>query len=455
MPFDVLFFSARSAQLSIERKGSIAMSNDPKVKETTSEVEYAFDEVPASARKKMGTILVILTGYTISLSNFVTGATVGFKMPFKDAVLACATGNILLILVATLLGIISCQTGLTTSVLARKSMGARSSSILSLLLALSAVNWIAVNADTFSKLILSNFSWWPIPVSITAILVVAIWAQSAIRGVKGLEFVSWLGTPCAVLLTIVCAIAIGKSAGGYDAVFTYVPASDVQISFAAGSTSFVGAWIFGCIVSPDVCRYAKKPSHVAIGAPIAVAVGLFGLEVIGIMTAQATGESGFVAATAALGVGILVFICAIFCVWTTQDNNIYSAGLALQNVLKDTKLEGKVKHAWFAIGIAAAAAIFAAVGATKYLLPVVQTLSILLPPIPGMMIAEHFFVKNSKEDKTINWIAIISWVIGTVVGKICLMNNFLIPAIVSMALTFICYIILSKALDSKLNKTAQ
>ena len=428
------------------------MSNDPKAKETTSEVEYAFDEVPASARKKMGTILVILTGYTISLSNFVTGATVGFKMPFKDAVLACATGNILLILVATLLGIISCQTGLTTSVLARKSMGARSSSILSLLLALSAVNWIAVNADTFSKLILSNFSWWPIPISITAILVVAIWAQSAIRGVKGLEFVSWLGTPCAVLLTIVCAIAIGKSAGGYDAVFTYVPPSDVQISFAAGSTSFVGAWIFGCIVSPDVCRYAKKPSHVAVGAPIAVAVGLFGLEVIGIMTAQATGESGFVAATAALGVGILVFICAIFCVWTTQDNNIYSAGLALQNVLKDTKLEGKVKHAWFAIGIAAAAAIFAAVGATKYLLPVVQTLSILLPPIPGMMIAEHFFVKNSKEEKPINWIAMISWVIGTVVGKICLMNNFLIPAIVSMALTFICYIILSKALDSKLNK---
>ena len=109
--------------------------------------------------------------------------------------------------IATLLGIISCKTGLTTSVLARKSMGARSSSILSLLLALSAVNWIAVNADTFSKLILSNFSWWPIPVSITAILVVAIWAQSAIRGVKGLEFVSWLGTPCAVILTIVCLIS--------------------------------------------------------------------------------------------------------------------------------------------------------------------------------------------------------------------------------------------------------
>lgn len=287
--------------------------------------------------------------------------------------------------------------------------------------------------------------------ALTSILVVAIWAQSAIRGVKGLEIVSWLGVPCAVVLTIACAVAIGNKAG-YETVFRFVPVGDAQISFAAGSTSFVGAWIFGCIVSPDVCRYAKKKSHVAIGAPIAVAVGLFGLEVIGIMTAQATNESGFVAATAALGLGILVFICAIFCVWTTQDNNIYSASLALQNVLKDTKMEGKVKHAVFAIIIAAAAAIFAAVGATKYLLPVVKTLSVLLPPIPGLIIAEFYFVKKSKDKKAINWVAIIAWAAGTIVGYIALQYNFLIPAIVSMAVTFVLYIVLSKALDNVWNK---
>ena len=357
----------------------------------------------------------------------------------------------MLIVVAALLGIISCRTGLTTSVLARKSMGGRSSAILSFLLAVSAVNWIAVNADTFAKLIGSTFSWWPIPVGITAIIVVALWAQSAIRGVNGLEIVSWLGVPCAIVLTIACAIAIGAKAG-YASVFAYTPPSDLQISFAAGSTSFVGAWIFGCIVSPDVCRYAKSPKHVSVGAPIAVAIGLFGLEVIGIMTAQATRQSDFVPATAALGLGVLVFFCAIFCVWTTQDNNIYSAGLALQNVMKDTRLEGKIKHAWLAIGIATAAAIFAAVGATKYLLPVVQTLSVLLPPIPGMIIAEHYFVGRSKEKKPINWVAMITWVIGTGVGYIALQYNFLVPAIVSMAVTFVCYILLSKTLDSVMNK---
>ncbi len=384
--------------------------------ENGSELEHVFEKVPDSARKSVGSILVILTGYTISLSNFVTGATVGFKMPFKEAVAACAVGNIILIIVATFLGIIACQTGLSTSVLARKSLGARSSSILSFLLAISAVNWIAVNADTFSNLIVSNFGWWPIPVGITSIIVVALWAQSAIRGVKGLEIVSWLGVPCAVILTIACAIAIATRAG-YQTVFQYMPASDIQISFAAGSTSFVGAWVFGCIVSPDVCRYAKKTSHVAIGAPIAVTVGLFGLEVIGIMTAQATNESGFVAATAALGLGILVFICAIFCVWTTQDNNIYSAGLALQNVMKDTPLEGKVKHAVLAV-----------------------------------IIAEYYFVKRSKENKSINWVGMITWALGTLVGYIALQHSFLVPAIVSMVVTFVLYIILSKALDGVLNK---
>lgn len=418
-----------------------------------SSVEYVFDKVPESARKSCGSILVILTGYTISLSNFVTGAAVGHQMAFKDAVLACGVGNLMLIVVATMLGVISYQTGLSTSVLARKSMGARSSAILSFLLALSAVNWIGVNADTFSNLIKSTFSWWPVPVALTSILVVALWAQSAIRGAKGLEIVSWLGVPCAIVLTIVCAVAIANKTG-YDTVFHYVPASDAQISFAAGSTSFVGAWIFGCIVSPDVCRYAKKQIHVAVGAPIAVTIGLFGLEVIGIMTAQATNTSGFVPATAALGLGVLVFVCAIFCVWTTQDNNIYSAGLALQNVMKDTPLEGKVKHSVLAIIIASLAAIFAAIGAVKYLLPVVQTLSVLLPPVPGLIIAEHFFVKNSKEEKSINWIAMITWAIGSIIGKICITYNFLIPAIVSMIVTFVLYIVLSKLFDAKVNQVA-
>ena len=76
----------------------------------------------------------------------------------------------------------------------------------------------------------------------------------------------------------------------------------------------------------------------------------------------------------------------------------------------------------------------------------------LLPPIPGMMVAEYFIVKRSKEAKSINWVAILTWVISTVVGEIAIIYNFLVPAIVSMVVSFILYALLSKALDAKLNK---
>ena len=428
------------------------MANEPEKKKSGSEIEYAFERVPKDKRKTFATILVIFTGYTISLSNFVTGATVGSKMSFSGALWAIILGNAILAFVAIMLGMIGAKSGKTTLVIFRNLFGKRGSAIMSILIALSAVNWIAVNANTFAQMIQTNFKFTAgVPMGLIAVIVVALWAQSAIRGVKGLEFVSWLGTPAAVILAIASFIAIGSKAG-FGAVTSYAPAG--SLTLASGITSIVGAWIFGCIVTPDVTRYAKNPAHAAIAAPIAVYVGLAMIELVGAMTAQATGEAGFVAATAALGLGLLVFICSIFCVWTTQDNNIYSASLSLQNVFTDTKLEGKVKHSILAIIVAALAAICAAIGIVKWLLPIIQFLSILLPPLPAMMIAEQWIIKNSKERENINWIGLISWVVAGVCGQIAKNTGFFVPALVSMIVGFVVYIILSKALDKTLNKNA-
>lgn len=421
--------------------------------ETENAYEYAFEKVPDNQRKKAANIFVILAGYTISLSNFVTGATVGSKIPFKDAVLACLAGNVFLAVIAVLLGVIALHTGLSTAFLSRKALGSRASSIFSIILALSAVNWIAVNADTFSHMIKSTFPIWPIPVGITAILVVALWAQSAVRGMKGLEFISWLGVPAAMLLTIVSVIAVGTKVG-YGNVVQFVP--DVQpLSFTAATASFIGAWVFGCIITPDVCRFAQKPHHVVVSGFLAVIVGLFGLELCGILVAAATRESSFVAATTALGLGVLVFFCAIFCLWTTQDNNIYGASLAIQNIFEGTGLQGKVSHKVLAIVVATASGIFAAVGAVRFLLPVTQALSVLLPPIPGLIVAEWFVIKKSKEFRTVNWLALVSWLGGGICGYAALKNNFFISPIIGMAATIVFYIVLSKLLDDKVNPTQQ
>jgi len=438
------------------------MANEEKLKEKTAPAEapkkddayeYAFERVPEEKRKKAGSIFVILAGYTISLSNFVTGTTVGSKMAFPDAVLACLVGNLFLSVIAILLGVIAMHTGLSTAFLSRKALGARASSIFSVLLALSAVNWIAVNADTFAHMIKSTFAWWPIPVGLTAIIAVALWAQSAIRGMKGLEIVSWLGVPCAIVLTIACVIAVGMKVG-YQSVGAFVPDGGSTLTFTGATASFIGAWVFGCIITPDVCRFAKKTSHVTISAFVAVMLGLFGLELCGILVAAATRTNSFVTATAALGLGVLVFFCAIFCLWTTQDNNIYGASLAIQNIFQGTRMEGKVSHFVLAVIVAAGSGIFAAVGAVKFLLPVTQALSVLLPPIPGLVVGEWFIVKKSKENQSINWVAIVSWLAGGVCGYVALKNNFFISPVIGMVATIIFYTLLSKLFDKSLNTAA-
>jgi cytosine permease len=410
--------------------------------------EYAFKKVPDSKRKGGLSLFVVLAGYPIALSNFVTGAAIGINMTFAQALVVLLVSDAFLIAMAVATGIVAFETGLSTAFLSRTCFGKKGSSIFSILLALSAITWIGINGDTFAKLIKVTFSWWPIPVWLTGIICIALWAQSAIRGYKGLEVVSSFGVPAAIILSIACFIGVGlKGGNGYSTVLSYVPAK--QITFTTGCASIIGSWIFGCVITPDVARYAKSRKVVVTSGTLAFFIGLFCLQFIGVLSAMATKNGDFSTATNMLGLGILVFVCAIFCLWTTQDNNIYDASLSLQNVLEGTGLKGKVKHSTIAIIVAAAAAIFSAVGALAYLKPVVVFLSVLMSPVPAMIIAERYFVKNAKTYLEVNPIAIISWLLGGFCGWFCLHINFFVNSVIAFIFTAIVYTALSKAFDKK------
>ena len=99
--------------------------------------------------------------------------------------------------------------------------------------------------------------------------------------------------------------------------------------------------------------------------------------------------------------------------------------------------------------IAVAAAIFAVCGATKYLLPITNFLSVLVPPITGLMAAEYLVIKRSKAGKAINYLALISWVGGAVAAR--LLGEVFITAITGIVVTFVLYVVLSKLFDKRFN----
>ena len=53
------------------------------------------------------------------------------------------------------------------------------------------------------------------------------------------------------------------------------------------------------------------------------------------------------------------------------------------------------------------------------------------------------------ENKNISWSGIITWALATTCGQIAINHNFLIPAVVSMVVAFVLYIVVSKIFDKK------
>lgn len=426
------------------QRGVIDLKENHELVQNDSAYEYAFEEVPQDKRKNLLSLTIVLAGYPIALSNFVVGGAVGVGLSISNAIIALLFGNLILISLVIFTGLLAFKTGLSTAFLSKRAFGKIGSYIFSIMLAISAVTWVALNGDIFSRLIKSTFGWWPLPVWITAVIVITMWLFSAYQGYKGLAFVSYLGVPAALILSFYGVYKVAITTEGFSGVASYVP--NAPITFTAATASIVGGWIFGATITPDVCRFAKCKSHVIIAGLFAFIIGCFSFQFSGALIAISTGEGDFTLAMSALGIGIVAFFSAVFCLWTTQDNNIYGASLALQNIIKDSSLYGKVKHKHIALMIAGLAAVLAASGIYEQIIPITQFLSFLIAPVPGIIIAEEFFVKKPKPNVLLNKTAIFAWVVGGLSGYLSLKFNFFISPLVGIIVAATAFIILEKLL---------
>lgn len=409
--------------------------------------EYAYEAIPDGAKKSAWSMVIVLAGYLIAMSNFVTGAAVGYKMTFGDAVKALCVSDIYLVFICIAMGLIAFKFGITTTVMSRKVLGKKGSLVLSVILSLSVVCWLGTNGDTFAKMIVAAFPIWPIPVGITAVILMFVWLQSASRGYKGLEVVSMLGVPAAILLCIWVVMAAYKATNNFESVLAYVP--EGNYSFTQATTAGVGSWIFGAISSMDVIRFAKKKSHFVVGGIVSFFICLLALQLTGVICAQATGKSDFVSSAAGLGIALPTLICSFFALWTTQDNNIYSATLSIQNILGQTSLKGRFKHKSIAYALAILAAAFSLTGVLNHVLTFVSTLSVLLAPIPGLYLSEVYIIKNSSEARSFSSWGFISWIAAGAAGYYCNANNVLVPPVISFLVAFTFYTVLGKLLGKE------
>ena len=95
--------------------------------EEIKDKDYSLEAVPESARKGFRSMFFVMLGFTFFSASMSVGAKLGNGLDFKEFVLACVIGGIILSIYCGILAYIGSDTGLTMDLLCRKAFGKKGS----------------------------------------------------------------------------------------------------------------------------------------------------------------------------------------------------------------------------------------------------------------------------------------------------------------------------------------
>ena len=408
---------------------------------TFSVEKKAMSRIDASERQNWYSIAFIWIGIMVCVPALMVGSILASAMSFQNVVIAAVIGYAILGLIMSFMSMISSDLGLPAAMAATKGYGDLGASyVSSIIFFIGSLGWFGVQtaacAAAFSVImgfVGVNFPFW---------LGAIIWGSlMVLTAVTGFTLMKWLNYLTVPFLLIVCAYGAiyGIGDAGSDTLFAWAPDA-MPLTTAISIT--VGTMAVGAVISGDYARYAKGRGHAvaaSFGGVLPSGVFMFS---IGAIMAITVGEYDIVMVFAGLGLPVLSMIVLIIATWTTNMGNAYVAGLA---AMKITGLPDKhrpvVTLVVGGLGIA-----FAISGIANALISFISIISAITPALAGVIIADYWIIGKGKPEnwyrvKGVNWVGIISWVVGSVIA---LFFSFFAPALDSIIVAIVVYTILFK-----------
>jgi cytosine permease len=356
--------------------------------------DYAVNTVPAEARKSFMNIGITSCAWIISLSTLFTGGALAAGLPFGQIVAAGVIGMLILAVYGYFQGWMGAKYGVSTTVLARQAFGRQGAGLLGIILAITlGVGWFGWQVAFFGITLAEMFpgQWFAEP------KVAMVWGGilmmlTAFIGYRGLAAISFVAVPLVFVLSIWGLIEAVNHFGSWNNLFAAIPPGD-PLTLFQGITIVVGNAALGAVVFPDITRFGKSPVRGGLGASIGYFLGGLFCIVSGAAMALAANVPQFgstpniPAAMTKLGLGFFAFLILVFAQWTTNDNNLYSGALGLRNAVKVPK--NVLVVIMGAIGL-----VIALSGLENSFVPFLVFLGNFVPPIAGVMIADHWFVRK-------------------------------------------------------------
>lgn len=406
--------------------GKAGSSDAPALEPASSDSDYSLEPVPLSARKGFRAMFFIMLGFTFFSASMSVGAKLGNGLDLGGFALACLIGGAILSAYCGALAYIGSDTGLNVDLLCVRTFGKRGSYLSSFILGFTQIGWFGVGVAMFSipTAQLFGINEWVLTIAAGLLM-----TATAATGMKALEVVSTISVPLIVVLGVYSMVTATVDGGGLVSVFG---TSSGTISLFTGVGFVIGSFISGGTATPNFIRFARTRSTAVWTTVIAFFIGNTLMFCFGAVGGAFTGQDDIFYVMIAQGLAIPAIIVLGTNIWTTNNNALYTGGLALSNItgvrMRTTTivagLVGTVLAVWLYWNF-------------------VSWLSILncaLPPIGIILVLDYVFnrakFRESFKPVQANWFNVAGIVIGAAAANLI---PFGIAAVNAMIVAAICF----------------
>lgn len=413
---------------------------------TKQDKEFSRCAVPMTERKSFCSLTIVWTGFVFVITSMMAGGGLAAGLNMRDIIIATIVGNIFLSIIAMIVSYIASKTGLTFALLTRYSFGLKGTRLASLFVPIVNIGWYTIQSAAYGHFIAQVFGWGPVGESICMFVSAIIMGIFAISGIRAITILGYVAIPAIVYLSLFTALKSTIVAGGWDALFLYIPKDSIDIS--TGITIVIGTWILSvstCIA--DIMRYAKSPKEAILSTGIGLLGGNILMIMCGAIAAIAVKDSDLTVILLHFGLVIPALILMTTNIFTTNAANLYSTSLNLANVFKMER----AKMLWVILIISAFATLIRPYK-IEPLFTFLGGLGTVVPPLSGIILADYFIIRKGQykveaHEALSNW-NIAPWIVWALSIGITYNVNMGLPSLNGLILGFVLYIIISKIFPS-------
>lgn len=395
-------------------------------------------------RQSWISLAFVQAGICVCVPSFLEGALLAEEMPFGQAIAAGIVGNIIVVVLMSILGFMGSDLGVASCTLAESTFGKKGARyIISVIYAINLIGWFGINNEecgmAFSNFMESAFGI-ALPHQVSSIVWGIIMLITAVFGMRAIEKLNYISIPLLLIVMIVGTVMAAKTYG----LSSLNNEVEQTMSFAAGVGLAFDFYAVGVITAADVTRFQKSRKDTIKSTVIGILPMAIITLTLGAMLTKMSGDYDISSVLITVGLPLMGVISLVLSTWTTNVSNAYSAGLNL--VMTFNTPDNRRREVTVICGIIGI--VLGVIGVLSRIEDVLGLLAYLVCPVGGVMLADYFFIGKGKPE---NWHSREGWnLAGVITWIISVIASFLLQIdYLGIIFSAVIYLILEKFFPSQ------